>query len=658
MREKQRFIVQAFTSLLGASLAVGCNDGMYGDVSPPTAGPSVSGVGGGAGALGITDTRPVVKSAAPPPPIIGGTLLALSDGERALASDPDRDRIWLLDYGSSRVTGAITLEAGAQPTRAVEDDAGHAYVVLRGTGDLLTIDLATASIAERRHVCIAPRGVSLSANRDRVLVSCAEGRLVDMPFSGVGQGETPIPADARDVVVQGGRVLVSRFRAAELVEVAADGPHTTPLPSVPASVTGPIAFPGSSELEASVAWRTAVGPSGDSIVVVHQRATTVDIQLPPPNDPSEPAPTTEPAGKPGLPGGDSTYGGDFSGCGGIVQSAITLVQDGVTLTSPQLAGVVLPVDVAVSEDGYIAVAGAGSADLLNVKFSASSDHGVVFFTVPLLDRNTQGDCVSGIQVSGLSGEQIVSVAFEPGTNGRALALARDPLRLFVVDGFRTSGFGFVTSAFDIHSVNVSDTGHDIFHRDAGGGIACASCHPEGTDDGRTWNFAPIGARRTQPLDVGLEGSAPFHWDGDLPTIGSLMSEVFVRRMGGFAESPERIDAIQNWIFSLHPRAALRAADDPAAQRGKALFNSGEVGCATCHAGSKFTNSTSFDVGTGGKFQVPSLLGVARRLPVMHTGCATTLRERFDATCGGTAHGNTAQLDEGQLSDLVSYLESI
>lgn len=656
MREK-RIVTRALTGVVGAALALGCND-IYVEASPPSQGPSVGSAGGRPSVQDITDTRAVVKSATTPPPITGGTLLALSDGERALASDPDRDRIWLLDYKNASVSGTITLEAGAQPTRAIEDDSGHAYVVLRGTGDVLTVDLASASVAERRHACIAPRGVSLAPERDRLLVSCAEGRLIEMPFRGLAQRETAIPSDARDVVVQAGRVVVSRFRSAELVEVAADGTHTTTLPSVPTSVAGPISFPGTSEFQPSVAWRTAVSPNGDGIVVVHQRATTVDIQLPPPSD-TPPTDAPVPGGGSAGGSGTSPYGGDLTGCGGIVQSAITLVQDGVTLTSPQLAGVVLPVDVAVSDDGFIAVAGAGASELSPAqRFMPSSQMGVAFYTVPALDRNTQGDCTSGMPVAGLSGQQIVSVAFEPGTTGRALALSRDPLRLSVIDGFRVAGVAFVSSIVEIPSVNVTDTGHDIFHRDAGGGIACASCHPEGTDDARTWNFAPVGARRTQPLDVGLEGSAPFHWDGDLPTIGSLMNEVFVRRMGGFAESPERVDAVQDWIFSLRPRAAVRAGDDPAALRGKALFNSSEVGCATCHTGPKFTNSTSFDVGTGGKFQVPSLLGVARRLPLMHTGCAQTLRERFDPSCGGTAHGNTAQLDEGQLSDLVSFLESI
>ncbi|HET9932185.1 MAG TPA: cytochrome-c peroxidase [Polyangiaceae bacterium] len=656
MRGEQRINITALTGLLSALSGVACSSSF--DSPPPEAAPfgaggSSSDIGLGIGGSGrVTDTRAVEKAKTPPPPITGGTLLALSDGKRALVADPDRDRIWIVDYQAGSLSTPIVLEQGAQPTRAVEDDAGQAYVVLRGTGDIMSVDLATATAVERRHVCIAARGISLAPERDKLLVSCAEGRLVELPFSGSGQKETVIPTDARDVVVQAGRVLVSRFRAAELLEVTAQGVQPTPLPKF-GGVSARLGGASIIDFEPGVAWRTALGPSGHSVVVVHQRATTTEIQLPPPETTDQPGPTVGPSQ--GGPGTESAYAGDSSGCGGIVQSAVTVMQDGVTVTSPQLAGVVLPVDVAVSSDGYIAVASAGSADSLLRTKSVSS--AVQFLTVGSFDRNINGDCVKGAPVPELANEQITSVAFEPGDTGRALVLARDPFRLFVVQGFR-GGVGLLQSVVSIPGDRVTDTGHEIFHRDAGGGIACASCHPEGTDDGRTWNFLPIGGRRTQPIDVGLSGTAPFHWDGDLPTVGSLMSEVFVRRMGGFPESPERINAIESWVFSLRPRAAVRAADDPAAVRGQALFSSAEVGCATCHAGSKFTSATSFDVGTGGKFQVPSLLGVAQRLPLMHTGCAHTLRDRFDASCGGTAHGNTSQLDESQLSDLIAYLESI
>jgi hypothetical protein len=43
---------------------------------------------------------------------------------------------------------------------------------------------------------------------------------------------------------------------------------------------------------------------------------------------------------------------------------------------------------------------------------------------------------------------------------------------------------------------------------------------------------------------------------------------------------------------------------------------------------------------------------------MHDGCATTLRDRFNPTCGGALHGKTAGFSGEQIDDLVAYLESI
>jgi hypothetical protein len=58
-------------------------------------------------------------------------------------------------------------------------------------------------------------------------------------------------------------------------------------------------------------------------------------------------------------------------------------------------------------------------------------------------------------------------------------------------------------------------------------------------------------------------------------------------------------------------------------------------------------------------QVPALRGLAFRAPFMHDGCAKTLMDRFNGTCGGgDQHGVTSHLDPGQLTDLVHYLESL
>src|SRR5205814_8592340 len=85
---------------------------------------------------------------------------------------------------------------------------------------------------------------------------------------------------------------------------------------------------------------------------------------------------------------------------------------------------------------------------------------------------------------------------------------------------------------DLGGASVRDTGRELFHRDSGGGIACASCHGEGAEDGHTWVFNTVGARRTQAVHVGLKGTEPFHWNGDMPNLSHLMESVFVGRMGG------------------------------------------------------------------------------------------------------------------------------
>jgi mono/diheme cytochrome c family protein len=163
------------------------------------------------------------------------------------------------------------------------------------------------------------------------------------------------------------------------------------------------------------------------------------------------------------------------------------------------------------------------------------------------------------------------------------------------------------------------------------------------------------------LDVGLEGTAPFHWDGTLGDLSALMDEVFVGRMGGVFQSPARLQALQNWVFSIPSLPPRRAANDPAVVRGRELFNSEAVGCATCHSGGKLTNNLSVAVRAGQTqlLQVPSLVGVGYRAPLMHDGCAKTLRDRFTPECGGgDNHGHTSHLSEAQLDDLIAYMESL
>jgi cytochrome c peroxidase len=90
--------------------------------------------------------------------------------------------------------------------------------------------------------------------------------------------------------------------------------------------------------------------------------------------------------------------------------------------------------------------------------------------------------------------------------------------------------------------------------------------------------------------------------------------------------------------------------------GAAVFV--KAGCARCHEGAQMGSRSSLSVGLGEAFQVPSLVGVSRRGPWMHDGCAKTLRERFtNEACGGPRHGEVSNLAPGELDTLIAWLET-
>jgi cytochrome c peroxidase len=123
---------------------------------------------------------------------------------------------------------------------------------------------------------------------------------------------------------------------------------------------------------------------------------------------------------------------------------------------------------------------------------------------------------------------------------------------------------------------------------------------------------------------------------------------------------DQVEVFGAWLDALPVAPRGPAPDADAAERGRALFESPEVGCAACHPSPTFTSPGSHDVGTGDAFQVPSLRAVGARLPVMHDGCAETLRERFtEPSCGGgDAHGRTSDLADAEIDDLVAFLSSL
>ena len=566
-----------------------------------------------------------VSAATPPPPLSGGTLLVLKSGQ-GFAADPDRDQAYIVNLAQPALVSTVALSAGDEPGRAVEDGAGKVHLVLRRGGAVAIIDPATATVVERKAVCPAPRGIAYDAANDRVHVACAGGELVSLPAAGGDPVRTvTLERDLRDVAVVGGQLWVSTFRTANILVLGADG-------SVAQRITLPHDLGGfKGEVSPSVAWRMMALPDGH-VGIVHQRGQVGPVET--------------------TPGG---YGGPGPGCGGIVESAMSLV-DGSSLAigSMALGDVVLPADFAFAPNAHgLAVLSAGNShtpELSQVALLSLSE--IVVPGGGDMGAPGPGGCEQNTNAVRVTGEAI-AVAYDAGEH--LWVQTREPATLQRI----SSSFG-VDATITLSTYSRADTAWAVFHSNSGASIACASCHPEGGEDARVWQFDGLGPRRTQSLRGHVGGTEPFHWGGELANFGALVNEVYQGRMGGPVLAADQQTALLAWIDAIPLLPQSPPADAAAVARGQALFqDTTHAACTTCHSGPELTNNSTVDVGTGGKFQVPRLVGVGWRAPFLHDGCAATLTDRFTG-CGGTTdlHGVTSQLTASQIADLVAYLSSL
>lgn len=548
----------------------------------------------------------------------GGSLALSGDGAFAVVAEPERDRLWVVDLERRTVRGKIELPADSRPGRMLATGPRSLAVALRGTGQVALVDLAALAMVSSRHVCAEPFSLASDPRDGATVVGCLGGEVARLP----AEASAPTsmirgPRDLRDVLFLKGELVATTFRSAEVLKVAERPSVFAELPNFPL---------GSFENTAvgfvpRVAWR-AVSAKDGRVLIAHQReveGNIAAIQLPGPPSPAYYSNTCSSA---------------------IVRSALTVLDpNGGTLASAELPGV-LPVDVAVSEDAKeAAVAFAGSNFVARLQLDQ-------------LPARSGSQCQPGFPSltdfptpTGPVG-QPTGVAFRP--NGTLVVHTRVP---FGVSLYPRGSLTATTIPFDARPV-LSDA-QALFHTPVGG-LACASCHPEGRDDGHTWTLQADRVR-TQSLAGGISKTLPFHWKGELKDLKTLMGTTFVSRMGGPMPDDSAVTELQRWVDGVPLPKVDPIAQPDVVGHGAALF---AKGCGSCHAGAMLTTSKSYDVGTGAAFQVPVLRGVALRGPFMHNGCATTLKDRFGACGGGAKHGDVAQLTPADLDALAAYLDTL
>jgi cytochrome c553 len=564
--------------------------------------------------------RPVRDAGTPGPsgPMlapIGGGSVELTSAGLAIVADSDRASVSVVDLAARTVVSTFALGEGDDPGRMAIDGAGHVHVVLRGSGELVDIDLATPSSAQRRPLCSAPRGIAWEASTDLLHVACAGGELVSLRAAGGAAVRTLVLADdLRDVVAADGVLYVSRFRDAELLVVSPSGaivrrqrPRALHLPGPRSTV----------DFRANVAWRLRAMPGG-GVAMLHQQAMTSPIDV------------------------------DVDGYMGVADCL------GVGVVAPSMS--------IFTPDGGVAGGGLITAPALLVDFGVVSDGSAFYFATATQSEGRMLVPVGGVFRVARAAFATDCVMPEWGEEmfdepAYAMVMVDDEsVASLRPSGVRVGNPGRTAVTTSLPSV-AEPAGRRLFDRSTVVGLACASCHPEGGEDGHIWDFQPVGPRRTQTLLGGLLGHEPFHWNGDQADMQAIMQVTFGERMlGDFG--PTDVTAIGQWLDA--QPAIPGVAHDPAGiARGRALFERADVGCSSCHSGAAMTNDRNEDVGTGGSFQVPSLVGVMHRAPFLHHGCAPDLGDVVAGACAETdAHGRTSALTESERADLVTYLRSL
>ena len=580
---------------------------------------------------------PAGVDAAAPAHLAGGTIAALADG--ALVIDPDSGELVAVDRKGAP-TARLAIGPGA--AQVVVDRAGNrAYVADRAGDRIVVVDLPALTERTRWSTPAEPFGLALAPDRATLLVTTVAARtLVALDTTtGAPRWTQPVAAEPRGVAIapDGSQAIVTHLASATVERI---------------DLARPNAAPGAFAL--SVAARRASGSSGPA------PATTID------------------GGSAGrafarnafaarfignslaivphqvsVPLQDARFGENRGSYGGGSEPPITHALTFVATADRELprqvsAQIAMHQPQAVAWDparDRVAIAGFGSD------------------AIAVIDAASQGAVRHRLDVALGAGCGPQGVAFAD--DGAALvfcAVARKVARVDLDAARPVARLALGPELTATRLTRVQHQGYDLFRKagdariSARGSLACASCHPEGRADGLSWRIE--GHELQTPLLAGrIAATHPYKWDGgDVDLTDSLTGTM--RRLGGGGLRRDEIKALAAFVEALpRPRAPVRDAAQVA--RGARLFDSAELGCASCHGGRTLTDRQRhrFD-GTLVAVDTPSLIGLAASAPYYHDGSAATLEALLADR--GLVHGmaELGELTAAQVADLVAFLETL
>jgi DNA-binding beta-propeller fold protein YncE len=592
-------------------------------------------------------------------------------GSRAIVTARYGHSVTVVDLDRAAVVR--TIPVGAEPMGLVEVEAGVVAVALAGAGAVAVLDIEAGRVLQTIALgADDPRAVALLADGSLYVSHMAQGvfsrvdldagsaRVVDVATANQF-GARLIPEHLRSLTIDPAydTVLVAHSQAnADTVRAPIGDPGFED----PGIVDGGCGYSGCpTELGAVVPGVTEVDPEGD-VVIVPQHDTSSSGQPGCPECdvaalPVEPGFGTFAAAPPSVM---NPFESRFAGVqlsnptalalfdGGRGQLVVHMSTKNALLLRRHLKGTASDV-IGVAPLGNGAAGVAVSHDGTTAFVWNQFDGAITEIALPqVADRQSATRFNDSTIADRAVDAEVAEFGLAPQVDSTSFVVADD-----VLDAAASLGRKMFHDATD---VRIS----------ANGTVSCASCHPDGRTDGRTWQFT-FGPRNTPQLGGDILDTAPFHWPGDVPTVAALNDMTVKPFMGGAgmtAADFEPITAFLGTIRQAPSVAVARGALSELEQRGKAVFESQATGCTSCHAGGDFTDNASHDIGSTADFrdirafQTPVLHGLHRSAPYFHDGKYKTLEDMVAGTVLTDQMGTGSHLSDDDTAALVAYLKTL
>jgi len=624
------------------------------------------------------------RPTAPPAPSAGVEVTAAGAPAEPVAAPPGALPVQPLDATGSSSAAAVALARLGERTLAFVADADDRAIV---TFDVDTrARLASTPLGARPSaVLVTPAGRVVALGADDARVHLLALVAVDAPL--VSERIIPVPDEPVSAAVtpSGDTLLVaSRWgHALSIVALASpDAPVVVDVPRDPAAVVASsdgrsaivLHAAGSRATHVELASRAVRTASLDRHIQREERSSTPMMAMPDDLDSGPRAPRKRRLETLTL-SADQAF-------------AVARLEDG-RFVAPDVA---LDTGAEVSSGGYGSVETPATPAVATLAAAwtgeKAPDGQRIFGSHCLLPRAAATDAAnSRMLVACLGSDELAVVRLRPdgAKVGMAIRMAKGPVGVSVdAQNERAvvwSAFDRVVSVVALErTLRVTSTttlpcaspepdeavlrGRALFHatfdqRVSADGRACASCHPDGRDDGLSWS-APGGRRQTPVLVERLEGTAPYGWDGSAKDLEHHLAHT-TARLGGRGLRPRDVGDLAAYLGTLHPPAASHPAPAGRVARGAALFASEETQCGSCHTRGG-TDGESHDLdpeahrGAARKFDTPSLHLVGHSAPYFHDGRYPTLEDLLVGVDGTMGH--TAQLSPDDRSALGAYLETL